>query len=94
MVRVEAYIPKYPIMPHCEFSAKVQSMFGCTVVNFAHGAWRGDDGILVHENVSIFIALMPHHRLREFEELLQTYKENARQEAVLYTFSEVKAVLF
>lgn len=93
MVRVEAYIPKYPMTPSVEFSAKVQSMFGCTVLNFAHGAWRGADGILVCENVSIFIILMEHNRLREFEALLLKYKEDANQEAVLYTFSEVKAVL-
>lgn len=94
MVRVEAYIPTYPTTPHGKFSAQVQSRFGCTVVNCAHGAWRGADGILSQEDVSVFIVLMPHIQLHEFEALLTQYKEDANQEAVLYTFSEVNAVLF
>jgi hypothetical protein len=94
MVRVEAYIPKYPMDQYLAFKRAIEHSFGCTTIPYGHGAWRAQDGNIVQENVSIFIIIMEDLRLYEFEELLRTYKTDAKQEAVLYTFSHIKAVLF
>lgn len=77
------YIPKYPNQPVFELEKRLAAAFnGYTLYPFGLGSWRDGTGNLVNEGVYVYDVVVDC--CAALEQLLLQYKEEAKQEAVLY----------
>ena len=94
MVKLEAYIPKYPMAPHLELRKKlIDACLGITEHSMCVGAWHSAKlSEVVQEAVVQFVLIIEGCEVERIDRLLREYKGAANQEAVLYTITEVQSI--
>ena len=94
MVKLEAYIPKYPMAPYLELRKKlIDACVGITEHSMCVGAWHSAKlSEVVQEGVVQFVLVIHEFDVVVIDRFLREYKEAANQEAVLYTITEVKSI--
>ena len=93
MVQVQAYIPDSPIWAQGAFIQELNECVPGYTTHAGRGVWKDSEGTIVHEDVLVFTMLIDEEtELPDVVGLLQQYKINAVQEAVLYTVQDIDVV--
>lgn len=93
MVKVDIYIPKEPVHPYMRLRARLLSHFhDMTEAPMCIGVWRGDNSTY-QEGVTVITLLLSVSNVHMIERMLRQYKEDAKQEAVLFTVSPITMYL-
>jgi len=91
-IQYTMYIPKYPMHPYLKLRERLLDLYdGLTESPMSVGAWRNYLGKYVQEGVSVMTVLVHRDNATHLEYLLQQYKDEAKQECVLYTTQSVNA---
>lgn len=91
MVKIQMYIPKYPMHPYLRLREALAEVSGYTEHCMCAGSWKDGSGGIIEEGVVVIEMIAEQEDVPRINRCLMDYKVDAEQESVLYTVSEVQA---